>query len=371
MTTQAWSSPFGVYVHIPFCAHRCDYCAFATWTDRGELADTYLDACATQARVDLAGAPPPSSVFVGGGTPTLVDPGHLARSIASLGASEDAEITVECNPDDLTDGVVAPLVDAGVNRLSIGVQSMDPIVLAALGRTHEPANVARAVDVATRAGLAFNLDLIYGARGETVDSWVATLRGALAFDPVHISAYALTVEPGTPLARDRSRRPDDDDQATKYQITTDVLGEAGLEWYEISNWARPGHRCLHNLTYWIGGDYAAVGCAAHGYRAGRRYWHMYTPERFIAAVAGGTSVVAGSETLEPDAARIERHELLLRTGAGVPLDAFDEADVTGVLDGLIDRVERVESDWGVGDGPRWLLTERGRLLENEVAFRLV
>lgn len=362
----------GVYAHIPFCHHKCDYCAFATWTDRSDLASVYLDACITQARAALEDAPAPDTVFVGGGTPTLVDPEHLARLIASFGAASDAEVTVECNPDDLTASMVDTFGSVGVNRLSIGVQSMDPGVLAALGRTHDPANVRRAAALAHDAGIAFNVDLIYGARGESVASWAATLDDALALGPAHVSTYALTVEPGTPLARDRRRHPDDDDQATKYQLATEVLAGSGFEWYEISNWARPGHACRHNLTYWVGGDYAAVGCAAHGYRDGERYWHIYTPERFSEAVHAGRTPVAGSERLEGDARRLERLELLLRTGAGVPLDAFDDVDTApdGILAGLVRRVDRVPATWGVGDGPRWVLTGAGRLLETEVSFRL-
>lgn len=361
---------FGVYIHIPFCAHRCDYCAFATWTDRTALATRYLDACIHQARRAVADGPPVTSVFVGGGTPSLVDPEHLGRVVTATGAGPAAEITVECNPDDVTDDLLDALIEAGVNRLSFGVQSMDPAVLQSLGRTHDPANVHRAVETAQARGIAYSIDLIYGAVGESVESWKSTLAAVLELEPVHLSAYALTVEAGTPLAKDTRRHPDDDDQALKYRIATDVLGAAGYEWYEISNWARPGHRCVHNLTYWLGGDYAAVGCAAHGYRKGRRYWHVYTPERFIDACCEGHSPVAGSETLDADAARIERLELLLRTGAGVPLDALDITEVDGTLDGLVHRVEQVDRSWEVGDQPRWLLTERGRMLENEVAFRL-
>lgn len=365
------TGPLGVYAHIPFCHHKCDYCAFATWTDRSALAPGYLDACITQATASLADAPAPDTVFVGGGTPTLVDPEHLCRLISVFGAGPDAEITVECNPDDLTPSMIATYRSAGVNRLSIGVQSMDPAVLTALGRTHDPANVHRAAELVHDAGIDFNVDLIYGARGESLSSWAATLDAAVALEPVHISAYALTVEAGTPLARDRRRHPDDDDQATKYQLATDVLGAAGFEWYEISNWARPGHACRHNLTYWIGGDYVAVGCAAHGYRAGERYWHIHTPERFTEAVCSGRSPVAGSERLDGDARRLERLELWLRTGAGVPLDAFRRADTDGALATLVRRVDHVDASWGVGSEPRWVLTEAGRLLETEVSFRLV
>ncbi|MBS1848864.1 MAG: radical SAM family heme chaperone HemW [Actinobacteria bacterium] len=360
----------GVYVHIPFCAKRCDYCAFATWTDRSGLAARYLDACAIQASVDLDGLGAPSTVFVGGGTPTLVDPARLASLITSLGAAPGAEVTVECNPDDVTEEMLDMYLAAGVNRLSIGVQSMDPTVLTALGRTHDPANVERTAQIARDAGIEFNVDLIYGAKGETVTSWIATVDAAIALEPSHVSAYALTVEAGTPLASDRSRHPDDDDQAVKYRLVSERLESAGFEWYEISNWAKSGRRCRHNLTYWLGGDYMAVGCAAHGYRSGRRYWHVHTPERFVDAVENGRSPIAGSEQLAGDEARVEALELSLRTGAGVPIDAFAPEDTAGPLAGLVEPVAPVASDWAVGDGPRWVLTRRGRLLETEVAFRL-
>jgi oxygen-independent coproporphyrinogen-3 oxidase len=361
---------FGVYLHVPFCRHRCDYCAFATWTDRGHLVDAYLDACHAQAAADLSGAPPVTSVFVGGGTPTLVDPARLAALVAAFGAPPDAEVTVECNPDDVTVELLRTYADAGVNRLSIGVQSLAEPVLRALGRTHDTDNVRRAAEAAHAVGLGFNVDLIYGAAGETPEQFHDTVRGAVALEPVHVSAYALTVEAGTPLAADESRHPDDDDQADKYRIADEVLGEAGFAWYEISNWAKPGHACRHNLTYWLGGDYAAVGCAAHGYRDGRRYWHVRTPDRFVDAVRAGRSPEAGSERLDPAARRLEALALQVRTGAGVPVDALAADDVDGVLAGLVTRVSQVDASWGVGAEPRLVLTEAGRMLANEVAIRL-
>ncbi len=361
---------FGVYAHVPFCRHRCDYCAFATWTDRHELTGRYLDACGIQARADLAGGPPADTVFVGGGTPTLVDPNRLAALITSFGAADDAEVTVECNPDDVTAAHLRAYADAGVTRVSIGVQSLAEPVLRTLGRTHDPSNVRRAVELAHAAGLDVNVDLIYGAAGETLGQWVGTLEGALALEPAHVSAYALTVEPGTPLASDAARHPDDDDQADKYRVATDLLGAAGFEWYEISNWARPGKRCRHNLLYWLGGDYQAVGCAAHGYRQGRRYWHVRTPERFIGAVESGRSPVAADERLEPADHRLEALALLVRTGAGVPVESLSADDVEGPLADLVHRVDHVGPEWGVGDRARLVLTERGRMLANEVALRL-
>ena len=349
---------FGVYLHIPFCARRCDYCAFATWTDRGELIGAYLDACRTDIeRAVATGMPRATSVFVGGGTPSLVQSDALARVLRAIPVAPGAEVTVECNPDTVTRSLLDDYLAAGVNRVSFGVQSMVPSVLAALGRTHDPDNVVRAVALARDAGVpTFNLDLIYGGAGETLADWRATLTRALELDPPHISAYALTVEPGTPLADDPARHPDDDDQADKYLLATSMLGDAGLDWYEISNWARPGHECRHNLLYWREGDYLGFGCAAHSHRAGRRWWNVRTPERYIEAIAGGMSPEAAGETLDDDTRRIESLQLLLRTRAGVPRGALPVDD----LDGLVEP----------GEDDRVVLTIAGRLLANEVALRL-
>lgn len=348
---------FGVYLHVPFCRHRCHYCAFATWTDRHELAERYLAACRRQI-TEATGLPPVTSVFVGGGTPTLVDPHQLVDVLAPLPLAQGAEVTVECNPDDLTGAMARIYADGGVTRLSIGVQSMVPEVLAALGRQHDPANVVRAAEAAHQAGLAFNVDLIYGSEGETLAQWGTTLDAAIALGPAHVSAYALTVEPGTPLAADPARHPDDDTQADQYLLATDRLGAAGYDWYEISNWARPGHECRHNLLYWSEGEYLAVGCAAHGHRGGRRHWNVRTPERYVRAIESGRSPEAGAEELAPDERRVEGLQLAIRTRGGVAgEDVSDE--VVGELDGLIER-----------RADRVVLTPAGRLLANEVAIRL-
>lgn len=350
---------FGLYLHVPFCRHRCHYCAFATWTDRDHLQQRYLDACARQIRDAVAdGLPPVSSVFVGGGTPTLVDPDRLVAVLGEIPLAAGAEVTVECNPDDLDERVARTYADGGVNRLSIGVQSLVPSVLDALGRTHDPANVVRATDAAKAAGLPFNVDLLYGADGETLDQWRTTLEGAIALQPSHVSAYALTVEAGTPLAADPARHPDDDTQADEYELATDLLGAAGFEWYEISNWARPGHECRHNRLYWSGGEYLAVGCAAHGHRDGRRYWNHRTPDRYVKAIESGVSPESGSEHLDDDERRVEGLQLAIRTREGVPAAEVDP-ELLETLDGLIER-----------DGERVVLTRSGRFLANEVAIRL-
>lgn len=350
---------FGVYLHVPFCRRRCDYCAFATWTDRLHLADRYLAACRRHlAEAVAAGVPPITSVFVGGGTPTLVAPDALLAVLAEAPLAPGAEVTVECNPDDLTAELADAYAAGGVTRLSIGVQSMDDGVLTALGREHRPENVVRAAAAARAAGLPFNLDLLYGAAGETLDRWGATLDAAIALEPAHVSAYGLTVEAGTPLAADPARHPDDDEQADQYLLATERLGAAGYRWYEISNWARPGHECRHNLLYWTGGEYLAIGCAAHGHRDGRRWWNHRTPERYVEAIESGRSPESGSETLDPAARRIEGLQLAIRTRRGVPATEVDDA-LLHDLDGLLAR-----------DGDRVVLTESGRLLANEVAIRL-
>ena len=352
---------FGVYVHIPFCRHRCHYCAFATWTDRHHLKDRYLAACRRQVAEAAPGLAPVTSVFVGGGTPTLVDPGALLAVLEPIPLAPGAEVTIECNPDDLTEERAVLYREGGVTRLSIGVQSMVPAVLAALGREHNPANVRVAADAARRAGLSFNIDLVYGAKGETLDQWSETLDAVLALEPHHVSAYALTVEAGTPLAADPSRHPDDDTQADEYQMATQRLAAAGYGWYEISNWAKPGHECRHNDLYWTGGEYLAVGCAAHGHIDGRRYWNHRTPERYLAAVEAGISPESGSERLDDSERRAEGLQLAIRTRHGVAARDIDDAVLAdlGEEGGLIER-----------QGDRVVLTERGRFLANEVAIRI-
>jgi oxygen-independent coproporphyrinogen-3 oxidase len=346
--------PFGVYIHIPFCRHRCDYCAFATWTDRDHLIEDYLDA--VRVDIEAAALPPVTSVFVGGGTPTRVPPEGLAAALASVPIVSGAEVTIECNPDDVTQAMMHTYAAAGVNRVSLGVQSMVPSVLASLGRTHVPANVQHAVHAVRSAGLpTFNLDIIYGGAGETLDDWRSTLAGVIALRPKHVSAYALTIEAGTPLADDPSRHPDDDDLADKYELADDMLTDAGLSNYEVSNWAEPGHECRHNVLYWQQGNYRGFGSAAHSHLDGRRWWNVRTPERYIAAVTAEQTTEAAGETLDDETRRVEGLQLALRMSAGVPASALDTAGLEGLV---------------VTDGERVRLTRHGRLMANEVSLRL-
>ncbi|WP_345712254.1 radical SAM family heme chaperone HemW, partial [Kineococcus glutinatus] len=305
---------FGVYLHVPFCAVRCGYCDFNTYT-AAELGGGGSQAAyaATAAReVELAGkvlaaAPrPASTVFVGGGTPTLLPPGDLAALLdavrATFGLEPGAEVTTEANPDSVTPEGLAELAAAGFTRVSFGMQSAVPSVLRVLERTHDPERVPRAVAWARAAGLDVSLDLIYGTPGESVADWRASLEAALACGPDHVSAYALIVEDGTRLAgqvrRGQVPAPDDDDLATKYEVADDVLTAAGYGWYEVSNWARgPRHACRHNLAYWRGGDWWGVGPGAHSHVGGVRWWNVKHPSAYAQRLAAGSSPAHAREVL--------------------------------------------------------------------------
>ena len=352
---------FGVYLHIPFCSRRCDYCAFATWSDRDEVQDAYLDALAidvdraiTDGRLREA-----TSIFVGGGTPSYVDPARLAAVVGSIPRAESCEVTIECNPESVTARHIHEFVGVGVDRLSFGVQSLVPHVLVGLGRDHVVADVDRAVELARAGGIErLNLDLIYGAAGESIDDWRTTVERTIALGPDHVSAYGLTVEKGTPLADDPARHPDDDHQADEYLLADRLLADAGFDNYEISNWARPGQECRHNLLYWRQGDYLGLGCAAHSHVQGRRWWNVRTPERYIDLVGRGESTEAASESLDDEERRVERLQLALRTTDGVPVSAFDAEDLERFDELVVTERGRVR------------LTPAGRLMANEIAVHL-
>ena len=354
--------PFGVYVHVPFCASRCDYCAFATWTDRDHLMAEYAQACIDEVRMawDEQELPLASSIFFGGGTPSRLEGRQLADILSVIPRTSDAEVTVECNPEDASDELFERWRASGVNRVSFGVQSMVSHVLDGLGRRHGPDSVHKAVSMAGSTGFrSFNVDLIIGGAGESDADWLVTLESALSLDPrpPHLSVYSLTVEPGTPLAQDPTRHPDDDVQAHRYEVAAELLSSAGYHCYEVSNWSIPGHQCQHNRLYWEQGNYRGIGCAAHSHSEGRRWWNIRTPERYIAAVKEGRSTVASEELLSPEQRAFEALALALRTDSGVPSEALPQDES---LDGLLERI----------DG-RALLTVKGRLLANEVTARLL
>jgi putative oxygen-independent coproporphyrinogen III oxidase len=350
---------FGVYLHVPFCRHRCDYCAFSTYTDRDHLMARYVDACIAEvARAreegELVAA---TSLFVGGGTPSRLPAEELCRLVSVVPLVDGAEVTVECNPEDASASRFAAYRQAGVTRLSFGVQSTAAGVLASLGRRHQPESVTRALALVREAGFAsFNVDLIFGAAAESDADWDRTLGDVLAAAPPHVSAYALTVEPGTPLARDTDRHPDDDVQARRYRRAERVLAAAGFRWEEVSNWALPGHGCRHNRLYWRQGDYLGFGSSAHSHRAGRRWWNVRTPDRYVAAVEAGRAPVVGEEVLSPAQRVFERLALSLRTPEGVPAEVLPDVPE---LDPLVVRA-----------GDRKVLTLRGRLLANAVTSLL-
>jgi putative oxygen-independent coproporphyrinogen III oxidase len=352
---------FGVYVHVPFCRERCDYCAFATYTDRDHLMERYADACVTELELlqQDGRLPAATSVFFGGGTPSRLAPATLCRILDAVPRTPDAEVTVECNPEDADEAHLGAYRAAGVTRVSFGLQSTNPHVLAGLGRRHVPDAAGRIAAAVGQAGFeTWNLDLIFGGAGESDDDWRGTLAAVLALPdpPPHVSAYALTVEPGTPLSRTADRHPDDDTLARRYQLTDAILSRAGYGWEEISNWAKPGHRCRHNQLYWEQGDYVGIGSAAHSHRHGVRWWNVRTPDRYIDAISAGRSPEAGREVLTGEQRAFEELSLMLRTPRGVPWDALTRIDE---LDGLVDRREG-----------RAVLTVRGRLLANEVTTRI-
>jgi putative oxygen-independent coproporphyrinogen III oxidase len=313
------------------------------------------------------------SVFVGGGTPTQLHPAALAGVLRHvrevLPVARDAEVTVEANPEDVDVSSLTPLVEAGLTRLSLGVQSFAPHVLAFLGRGHDPDTALAAVAAAREAGVAqVGIDLIYGAPDETDEDWAATLDTAVAAGPEHLSAYALTVEANTPyasaIARGATAAPDEDLQADRMAAAGERLDAAGLRRYEISNWARPGAESRHNLVYWRGGDWLAVGAGAHGHWQGRRWWNTRPTARYVTAVTGGASAVAGEETLGDAARRTERLLMGLRLVEGVPRSAVEPVD-----DGEVARLAAAGL-LADRDG-RLALTAAGRPVAQAVILRLL
>ncbi|HXQ18956.1 MAG TPA: radical SAM family heme chaperone HemW [Acidimicrobiales bacterium] len=355
------AEPFGVYVHLPFCAHKCDFCAFATYEGRDALIAPYVAGCRTELdRAAAAGElPAATSVYLGGGTPSRLSAAQLTSLVGAVDRAAGAEVNVECHPEDVDADFLAELRASGVTRLSLGVQSTRAHVLRALDRRGTPDTVLAAAELVAAAGFStWSVDLIFGASGESDDDWAATLDDVLglASPPPHLSTYALGVEPGTPLAADAARHPDPDAQARRYRLADERLGAAGYRWEEISNWAKPGHECRHNHLYWEQGPYRGIGSGAHSHRAGRRWWNVRTPERYLAQVTAGASPVAGEEVLDDEQRAAEALSLSLRTPAGVPEAALADAPE---LAGLVER-----------RAGRAVLTVRGRLVADELTLRL-
>jgi oxygen-independent coproporphyrinogen-3 oxidase len=381
--------PFGVYVHVPFCAARCGYCDFNTYTPSelagsGASPDGWLAAVRQElARARAAVGPRAvDTVFVGGGTPSLLGGPRLAAVLDAVretfGLAPGAEVTTEGNPESTSPEFFAQLASAGFTRVSLGMQSAAPRVLRVLDRRHTPGRAPAAAREARAAGIAHvNLDLIYATPGETDDDLRASVDAVLDAGVDHVSAYALIVEDGTALARRVARgelpAPDDDVAAARYELVDDLLSAAGFSWYEVSNWASgPDAACRHNLGYWLDGDWWGVGPGAHSHLAGTRWWNVKHPARYAALLGAGESPEAGREELTAAERATERVMLRLRLASGLPSELLDDAGRAAAgraaADGLLDpaALRGAGSDRG-----RAVLTRRGRLLADAVVHALL
>lgn len=409
-----WARPLSLYVHVPFCRVRCGYCDFNTYTvgfgpgaQIGDYAPSVLAEADLAARV-LADAGVSGrlaqTVFFGGGTPTMLDAGELIAILDGLreriGIAGGAEVTLEANPDTVTREDLRAFADSGFTRVSFGMQSAVPRILAILDRTHMPTRVPLVVEWAKEAGLSTSVDLIYGTPGESLADWETSVRAALSYDPDHISAYALVVEEGTKMgaqvARGELPTPDPDDEAAKYELVDELLGEAGYAWYEISNFARASasdrasgrasttfeHASRHNLAYWRDWDWWGFGPGAHSHVGRMRWWNVKNPGAYAGRLRAGVSPAAAGEILGEEERELERVMLGLRTAEGVELDgvpamAMRDGIVSGlsVCQSLSGRVASLISD-GFIDGVaaldgRAVLTLRGRLLADYVTRELM
>jgi len=377
---QLLETPFGLYIHVPFCASRCGYCDFNTYTASelgpGASRNDYVDSVLAELRLVrlVLGSELPTvrTIFFGGGTPTLLPAEHLAAMLDEIRTefpvAPDVEVTVEANPESVTRASFARLLRAGVNRVSLGMQSAVPHVLSVLDRQHTPGQALRAAEDARAAGVPrISLDLIYGTPGESDEDWQTSLDAALSASVEHLSAYALIVEPGTALARRVARgeitAPDDDVLADRYEQTDQTLSRAGLGWYEVSNWASsPADQCRHNELYWTGGNWWGIGPGAHSHIGGARWWNRKHPAAYAGSLAEGASPAQGSELLDGAHRRIEAIMLGIRLRGGIALELLSDRGrqraEEAVTYGLLDR-----SAYAAG---RAALTMRGRLLADAV-----
>jgi putative oxygen-independent coproporphyrinogen III oxidase len=368
--------PVGIYIHVPFCAARCGYCDFNTYVPEGDgQQHEFVDAALLElgrARAEL-GDRPVGTVFIGGGTPTLLGAEQLLRLLAGVAETfsltTDAEVTTEANPESVDPRMFQALRAGGFTRISLGMQSASPHVLRALDRVHTPGRAVAAAAEAREAGFEHvSLDLIYGTPGETEADWEETLSAALSAEPDHVSAYALTVEPGTALAaavrRGTVRAPDDGEQAWRFTRAEDRLRAAGLHWYEVASWARSdAARCRHNIGYWRSYDWWGIGPGAHSHVDGVRWWNIKRPAAYAQRLREGRSPAAGREVLTAEQRALEAVLLGLRLRTGLALSSLSDAGA---------RAARGEAARGrvVIEAGRVELTRRGRLFADAVALEL-
>lgn len=389
--------PFAVYLHVPYCRVRCGYCDFNTYTNLdmggGASARDYVTTLTGELELaaramEATGLPgrPASTLFLGGGTPTMLPATDLARMLelvrSTWGLAPGAEVTTEANPETVDERYLATLAEAGFTRVSFGMQSAVPHVLATLDRTHRPKRVAQVVAWARAAGLEVSVDLIYGTPGESLTDWRTSLEAAVALEVDHVSAYALVIEEGTRMwtqvRRGELPVPSDDDEAAKYEMADAVLSAAGYQWYEISNWARPGHECRHNQAYWRDWDWYGAGPGAHSHLGDVRMWNTKAPVAWAAQVRSGRLPVAGHEALAAGDRELERAMLGVRLREGLAVASLARpGEVTtsqGTPARLVpvvgDLVARGLAEAGAALSGRVVLTLRGRLMADAVTQAL-
>ena len=379
-------SALAFYIHIPYCVRRCGYCDFNTYTpaelaisnDLSETSRSYIDLLVGE--IEFARQSSDASIvptiFFGGGTPTLMESKDLGRVISAIGdrfeIDREAEITTEANPDTVTKEKLATLHEAGFNRISFGMQSAVPHVLRALDRTHNPENVLKATTWAREVGFQeISVDLIYGTAGESIADWELTVDTALSLPITHISAYALIVENGTKLGAQVKRgevvMPDDDQTADKYLIADDKFTAAGFDWYELSNWSKPGSECRHNLAYWNGDNWWGAGAGAHSHINGRRFWNVKHPSSYTQKVLASGNPMQEQEILTSAEARTEEIMLQIRLATGLQLSSLSSSEQSSLL-GFLQHGHLLQSFWSDG---RVVLSQSGRLIADRIVREML
>ncbi len=381
------SQPLSFYIHIPYCIKRCGYCDFNTYTpgelkagsDIAEVSEGYIDLLIRE--VEMARAQSPESgavptIFFGGGTPTLMDPADLGRIITRIdelfGLADNCEITIEANPDTVSREKLAALRKTGINRISFGMQSAVPHVLQVLDRTHNPENVFKATTWAREVGFdEVSIDLIYGSPGESVEDWRTTVNAALALPITHISAYALIVESGTKLARQVKAGeviiPDDDQTADKYLIADEAFARAGMNWYELSNWAKDGSACRHNMAYWVGANWWGLGPGAHSHIDGKRWWNVKHPTKYRSLMLSNELPIDGSEILSDSEKESERVMLQIRLPDGIARASISP-EQNAIAHSYVGDGSLSQEAW---DSGRIALTQKGRLVADRIVREIL